>query len=101
MPAHQREVFTLPRLIHMESMWNPWSQCWLKPQPICCSMDIMDSMWNDQGMDMEWLIPYGFHRFHMEFGHVHLGFHGQVHMNSMEQGSISMGNSFVKNNVTI
>jgi hypothetical protein len=60
------------------SMWNPWNQCWLKPQPICCSMDIMDSMWNDHGMDMEWLIP-------QEFGHIHLGFHGQVHMDSMEQ----------------
>jgi hypothetical protein len=24
-------------------------------------MDIMDSIWNDHGMDMEWLIPYGFH----------------------------------------
>jgi len=22
-------------------------------------MDIMDSMWNDHGMVMEWLIPYG------------------------------------------
>jgi hypothetical protein len=42
-------------------MWNSWNQCWLKPQPICCSMDIMDSIWNDHGMDMEWLIPYGFH----------------------------------------
>jgi hypothetical protein len=21
----------------------------------------MDSIWNDHGMDMEWLIPYGFH----------------------------------------
>jgi hypothetical protein len=41
-------------------------------------MDIMDSMWNDHGMDMEWLIP-------QEFGHIHLGFHGQVHMDSMEQ----------------
>jgi hypothetical protein len=57
-----------PYGIHVESMesirnsmWNPWNQCWLKPQPICCSMDIMDSMWNDHGMDMEWLIPHGFH----------------------------------------
>jgi hypothetical protein len=30
-------------------------------------------------------IPHGFHRFHMEFGHIHLEFHGQVHMDSMEQ----------------
>ena len=41
------------------SMWNPWNHCWLRPQPIYCSMDIMDSMWNDHGMIMEWLIPYG------------------------------------------
>ena len=45
----------------MESMWNPWNQCWLRPQPIYCSMDIMDSMWNDHGMVMEWSIPYGIH----------------------------------------
>ena len=31
-------------------MWNPWNQCWLRPQPACYSMDIMDSMWNDHGM---------------------------------------------------
>jgi len=24
-------------------------------------MDIMDSIWKDHGMVMEWLIPYGFH----------------------------------------
>jgi hypothetical protein len=57
-----------PYGIHVESMesmgnsmWNPWNQCWLRPQPICCSMDIMDSMWNDGGMVMEWSIPYGIH----------------------------------------
>jgi len=33
-------------------MWNPWNQLWLSPQPICCSMDIMDSTWIP-------LIPYG------------------------------------------
>jgi len=55
-----------PYGFHMESMesirysmWNPWNHCWLRPQPIYCSMDIMDSMWNDHGMVMEWLIPYG------------------------------------------
>ena len=40
-----------PYGIHVESMesitnsrWNPWNECWLGPQPIHCSMDIMDSM---------------------------------------------------------
>jgi hypothetical protein len=68
-------------------------------------MDIMDSMWTDDGMVMEWLIPYGMgaypcwipwtspHGFH---GTILYGFHGD----SMEQGSISVGNSIVKNNVT-
>ena len=57
----------MPRLIHMESisnsMWNPWNECWLGPQPIHCSMDIMDSIWNDHGMVMEWSIPYGIHHY--------------------------------------
>ena len=43
-----------PYGIHLEpiwnSIWNPWNQCWLRPQPIHCSMDIMDSMWNGHGM---------------------------------------------------
>jgi hypothetical protein len=84
-------------------MWNPWNQCWLKPQPICCSMDIMDSEWNDHGMDMELLIPYGygFHRFHMEFGHIHLEFHGQVHMNSMEQVHVDSMEQFQMDSVDI
>jgi len=51
------------------SMWNPWNHCWLRPQPIYCSMDIMDSMWNDHGMvNSIWnptlfhgTSPYGFH----------------------------------------
>ena len=74
------EVFTLPGLFRMESIWNQWNQCWLRPQPISYSMDILDSMWNDDGMVMEWLIPYGIHmdstEFHMECRHIHLGFHG-------------------------
>ena len=61
--GRRREVFTLPGLIHMESisnsMWNPWNECWLGPQPIHCSMDIIDSIWNDHGVVMEWSIPYG------------------------------------------
>jgi len=36
------------------SIWNPWNHCWLRPQPIYCSMDIMDSMWNDHGI---WAYP--------------------------------------------
>jgi len=36
------EIFTFPRLFHMESMES-----------------IRYSMWNDHGMVMEWLIPYG------------------------------------------
>src|ERR1700749_5254075 len=59
-----------PYGIHLESMesmwnsmWNPWNQCWLRPQPIHCSMDIMDSIWNDHGMVMEWSIPYGIHHY--------------------------------------
>jgi len=51
---HLREVFTLPGLIHMESM-----ESLLAEASIYCSMDIMDSMWNDHRMVMEWLIPYG------------------------------------------
>ena len=82
------EVFTLPGLIHMESMWNPWNECWLRPQPIHCSMDIMDSMWNDHGMVNSIWNPLLFHPdstgFHMEFRHIHHGFHGQVHMDSMD-----------------
>jgi len=76
----------------MESVWNPWNHCWLRPQPIYCSMDIMDSMWNDHGMVNSIWNPTLFHMdstgFHMEFGHIHLGFHmdsmEQVHMDSAE-----------------
>ena len=82
------EVFTFARLIHME-LWNPWNQCWLGPQPIHCSMDIMDSIWNYHGMVNSIWNPSLFHMdstgFHMESGHIHHGFHGQVHMDSMEQ----------------
>ena len=71
------------------SIWNPWNECWLRPQPISYSMDIMDSMWNEDGMINSTWIPHGFHmdstRFHMECRHIHLGFHGTVHMDSMEQ----------------
>ena len=51
-----REVFTFPGLFHMESTWNPWNpwnQHWLRPQPVSYSIDIMDSMWNDDGIVME------------------------------------------------
>jgi hypothetical protein len=83
-------------------------------------MDIMDSMWNDHGMDMEWLIPYGFHMDSTWIPQIPYGiwayppwipwtsphgFHGTIPYgfcgNSMEQGSISMGSTIVKNNVTI
>ena len=85
-----------PYGIHLESVesiwnsiWNPWNQCWLTPQPTCCSMDIMDSMWNDHGMVNSIWNPSLFHMdstgFHMECRHIHHGFHGQVHMDSMEQ----------------
>ena len=50
----------IPYGIHVESMesiensiWNPWNECWLRPQPISCSMDIMDSTWNEDGMVMD------------------------------------------------
>ena len=73
----------------MESMWNPWNECWLRPQPISYSMDIMNSTWNEDGMVTEQSIPYGFHMdstgFHMECKHIHLAFHETVHMESMEQ----------------
>jgi hypothetical protein len=59
-----REVFTLPRLIHMESM---------------------ESMLAEALANLLFHGHHGFHRFHMEFGHIHLEFYGQVHMDSMEQ----------------
>ena len=49
---HIWKVFTFPRLFLIESMesirnsiWNPWNECWLRPQPISYSMNIMDSRW--------------------------------------------------------
>jgi hypothetical protein len=52
--------WVIPYGIHLESMesirnsiWNPWNQHWLRPQPISYSMYIMDSMWNDDGIVME------------------------------------------------
>ena len=52
-------------------------------------MDIMDSMWNEDGMVHSTWIPHGFHMdstgFHMECRHIHYGFHGTVHMDCMEQ----------------
>ena len=86
----------IPYGIHVESMesirnsiWNPWNEYWLRAQPISYSMDIMDSMWNEHGMINSTWIPHGFHMdstgFHMECRHIHLGFHGTVHMDSMEQ----------------
>jgi len=95
--SQEEEVFTLPGLIHMDSirysMWNPWNHCWLRPQPIYCSMDIMDSMWNDHGMVMEWLIPYGIQLYSTwipldsiwNLGISTLDSMEQVHMDSMEQ----------------
>ena len=74
------EVFTFPRLFRMESMWNPWNEYWLRPQPISYSMDMMDSMWNEDEMIKSTWIPHGFHMdsigFHMECRHIHHGFHG-------------------------
>ena len=53
-------AWVIPYGIHVESMesignsiWNPWNECWLRPQPISCSMDIMDSTWNEDGMVMD------------------------------------------------
>ena len=67
LPAPERiyfEVFTFPGLFRMESMWNPWNpwnECWLRAQPFSYSMDIMDSMWNEDGMINSTWIPHGFH----------------------------------------
>jgi hypothetical protein len=60
---------------------------------------MINSIWNSHGF--HW-IPYGMQTYPY-------GFHGtfqvdsmkRFHMDSMEQGSISMGNSIVKNSVTI
>jgi hypothetical protein len=86
-------------------MWNPWNQCWLKPQPICCSMDIMDSMWNDHGMDMEWLIPYGFHMDSTDsiwnLGISTLNSMEQVHVDSMEQVHVDSMEQFQMDSVDI
>ena len=89
-----------PYGIHVESMesisnsmWNPWNECWLGPLPIHCSMDIMDSIWNDHGMVMEWSIPYGIHHYSTwipldsiwNLGISTMDSMEQVHMDSMEQ----------------
>ena len=42
----------------------------------------MDSIWNDHGMIMDWSWNG---QFHMESITIPHGFHGQVHMDSMEQ----------------
>jgi hypothetical protein len=70
------EAFTFPGIFHMESIWNrwipspfhgiPWTIFWLATQPFFHSMPL----WNSDGMSMEWCIPYGFH--------------GLVHVDSME-----------------
>ena len=97
------EVFTLPGLIHMESMWNPWN-----PSPIPCGIHGIHHQFHVESM--EWMLAgttanslfHGHHGFHVEWswnahGMVnsiwnpllfHLdstGFHGLVHMDSMEQ----------------
>jgi hypothetical protein len=46
-------------------------------------------------------IPHGFHRFHMEFGHIHLEFHGQVHMDPMEQVHVDSMEQFQMDSVDI
>ena len=92
---HYVEVFALPRLIHMESMWNPWN-----PSAIPSGIHGMNVGWDHSQFIVPWTswIPYGmimewswngqFHMdstaFHMEFRHIHHGIHGQVHMDSME-----------------
>ena len=96
------------------SIWNPWNEYWLGPQPVSYSMDIMDSMWNDHGMVMEWLIPHGIQPYSTWIPldsiwnlcistldsmdksiwipwKIPYGFHGQVHVDSMED-SIWNGN---------
>ena len=52
---HLRHLQVMPRSLpsHGYSIWNPWNECWLRPQPISYSMEIMDSMWNEDGMVME------------------------------------------------
>jgi len=83
------------------SIWNPWN-----PSGIPCGM-IMEWSWNGHGMVNSIWNPTLFHMdstgFHMEFGHIHLGFHmdsmEQVHMDSAE---IPYGNTMifvVKNSV--
>ena len=69
----------IPYGIHVESMesirnsiWNPWNECWLRPQPISYSMNIMDSMWNEDGMINSTWTPHGFHMDSME----QIQFHG-------------------------
>ena len=58
------EVFTFPGIIHMESMWNDHG--------------MVNSIWNSS------LFPMDSTGFHMESKHIHHGFHGKVHMDSME-----------------
>ena len=116
------EVFILPRLfqwtvygLHMDStshsIWNPWNGFWLRLQPFSHSMDTMDSIWNDHGinpfhmksitipcgihMDSIWnranllWISWNVHGISMAWLHmVPHGFHGMsmewFHMKSME-----------------
>ena len=64
------EVFTLPGLIHMESMWNPWN-----PSAIPCGIHGMNVGWDHSqfivpwtswipyGMIMEWSIPHRIHHY--------------------------------------
>ena len=96
----------IPYGIHVESMesirnsiWNPWNECWLRPQPISYSMNIMDSMWNEDGMINSTWTPHGFHMdstgFQMECRHIHLGFHGTFHMDSMEFPLESQRNNLI------
>ena len=93
------EVFTFPRLFHLESMWNPWN-----PSGIPYGIHGMNVGWDPSqflipwtswlpcGMKMEWSIPHGFHMGSTwipldsiwNAGISHPGFHGPVHMDSME-----------------
>ena len=78
-----QEVFTVPRLFHMDSIWN---DIWLA-QPFYYSIGTTYSIWNGYGMVNSIWSPHGIHmdwcliRFHMYLNH---GLHEQVHAFHMD-----------------
>ena len=73
------EVFTLPGIFHMESIWNGWIPPWIPWIPYGILLGESSAIFSfhpHHGFHMEWYIPHGFHGL---FQVDSIGFHSQTY----------------------